>query len=184
MEDDYFNFLYFFALGSKYKHDKYLKDICWRLHHIDYYWTLKMDENRMYDGEEMRKYYLADDNGYLSDYDDIYDPDIFPQKITVFEVLVGFSNRLRRDVSRSFPNSKNKWGIIGVMLSNIFLVLESKKSGEIGENLESIIDNWMRTGELGVIFDKSGERHIGIFGEIGEKDEDLLTQAFNFINFG
>ncbi len=92
-KNEYFEFLLDLGFGS----DKYW-DLAKELHNLDYIWHDRMDENRMYDGIEIRKYYLSDDLGYMPDEIDEYDEYIFPSSPSVLEVLVGFSNRLCRDI--------------------------------------------------------------------------------------
>lgn len=146
---EYFNFLYDFAFTDK----KYY-ELAKCLHNIDYIWYNKMDENRMYDGIEIRKYYLSDDLGYMPDDIDEYDDYIFPSNPSVLEVLVGFSNRLCRDilnwkVSKLMKIFLGNWGI-------------DYRSDE--EEIKSTVLAW-ENGDL------------GIFGEEIDPDLDLWTQA-------
>ena len=67
-EEDYFNFLYDLAFTS----EDYIS-LAKLLHNMDFEWVLRLDENRADDGIEIRKYYLADKNGYLPDTIDVDD---------------------------------------------------------------------------------------------------------------
>lgn len=152
---EYFEFLYDLAFGDNRKYWDVAKD----LHKLDYIWYNIMDENRMYDGIEIRKYYLSDDLGYMPDEIDEYDDYIFPSNPSVLEVLVGFSNRLCRDVinfkiSKLFKIFLGNWGI-------------GYKSNF--DEIKSAVLSW-ENGEL------------GIFGEGISTDLDLWSQATAWID--
>lgn len=147
---EYFEFLYDFAFTS----DKYY-ELAKVLHSMDYIWYNKMDENRMYDGIEIRKYYLSDDLGYMPDDIDEYDEYIFPANPSVLEVLVGFSNRLCRDIL-NWKVSK----LIRIFLENLNLYKKCTDDDYIYETVEM----WL-----------NGD--ISIFGEDVPKSTDLWSQA-------
>lgn len=147
---EYFEFLYELAFGSNNKYWELAKE----LHKIDYIWYNKMDENRMYDGIEIRKYYLSDDLGYMPDDIDEYDDYIFPAEPSVLEVLVGFANRLCRDIL-NWRVSK----LIKIFLGNWGIDWKSDS-----EEIKSVVLSW-ENGEL------------GIFGEEISTDIDLWSQA-------
>lgn len=147
---EYFEFLYNFAFTDR----KYY-ELAKCLHNIDYIWYNKMDENRMYDGIEIRKYYLSDDLGYMPDDIDEYDDYIFPSNPSVLEVLVGFSNRLCRDILN--------WKVSRLMkefLENLNLNKKCTDEDYIYETVEM----WL-----------NGD--ISIFGEDVPKSTDLWSQA-------
>ena len=64
---EYFEFLYDMAFTS----DKYY-ELAKVLHGMDYIWYNLMDENTMYNGIEIRKYYLCDELGYMPEEIDEY----------------------------------------------------------------------------------------------------------------
>lgn len=153
---EYFIFLY--EMG--FKSDKYW-ELAKCLHNIDYIWHNRMDENRYYDGIEVRKYYLSDELGYMPDDIDEFDEELFGEGVSVLEVWVGFANRLCRDVIN--------WKIFKLIekfLGNLGLNEFSDKKWGIGEKeeVEDIIYGW-ENGEL------------GIFGEDINPNDDLWTQA-------
>lgn len=146
---EYFDFLVDYGFNN----NRY-RDLAKVLHNIDYVWENRMDENRMYDGVEIRKYYLCDELGYMPDDIDEYDDYIFPPTPSVLEVLVGFSNRLCRDVLNwEVPK------LIKIFLGNWGIDYKSDK-----DEIKSAIIAW-ENGEL------------GIFGENINTDLDLWTQA-------
>jgi len=152
---EYFEFLYELGFGS----NKRYWDVAVELHKIDYAWYNLMDENRMYDGIEIRKYYLSDELGYMPDDIDEYDEYIFPSEPSVLEVLVGFANKLCRDilnwkVSRLPKKFLGNWGI-------------NERSTK--EEIKDAVLSW-ENGEL------------GIFGDEVCLDDDLWTQAMAWIN--
>ena len=123
-----------------------------------------MDENRIDDGYEIRKYYLADKNGYLPDYIDV-DDIIFPERPSVLEVWVGFSNKICRDMSQNLEI----WGLIRMFCENLGIFVENWGIGEERENIVNTVKMWM-----------SGDFNLNIFGELGNFDEncaDLWSQA-------
>ena len=153
---EYFIFLY--ELG--FKNDKYW-DLAKCLHNIDYVWYNRMDENRYYDGIEIRKYYLCDDLGYMPDDIDQYDEEIFGEGVSVLEVWVGFANRLCRDILN--------WKVcklVEIFLGNLGIDYLTDKKWGIGEQekVENIIYRW-ENGEL------------GIFGDEIDLKKDLWSQA-------
>lgn len=157
-EEDYFNFLYNLA----FKKDDYIL-LAKELHSIEYEWDLRMDENRVDDGYEIRKYYLADKNGYLPDDVDIDDV-IFPERPSVLEVWVGFSNKLCRD-------SLNGWKItdlIKIYLDNL-LLSDQNNSNFNKRNCIYLVESWM-----------SGS--ISMFGEDVDKSTDLWTQSAQWMD--
>lgn len=146
---EYFEFLLDLGFGS----DKYY-NLAKVLHRMDYVWYNRMDENTMYNGVEIRKYYLSDELGYMPDEIDEYDEYIFPSTPSVLEVVVGFANRLCRDVlnwkvSRITKKFLGNWGI-------------GEKSST--DEIESAIIAW-ENGEL------------GIFGPGIDTNVDLWSQA-------
>lgn len=158
-EEDYFNFLYDLA----FRDDDYIL-LAKLLHEIEYVPYLRMDENRIDDGYEIRKYYLADKNGYLPDYIDT-DDIIFPEHPSVLEVWVGFSNKICRDMSRDLEI----WGLIRMFCENLGILVENWGIGEERENIINTVKMWM-----------SGDFNLNIFGELGNFDEncaDLWSQA-------
>jgi hypothetical protein len=151
---EYFIFLY--ELG--FKSDKYW-ELAKCLHNIDYIWYNKMDENRMYDGIEIRKYYLSDELGYMPDDIDEYDDYIFPPEPSVLEVLVGFSNRLCRDILNWRVDK-----LMSIWMRNLKLDKLCNKSVVFVGEVEETIEKWMN-GDL------------SIFGDEVRKTTDLWSQA-------
>ena len=151
---EYFEFLYDFAFTS----DKYY-ELAKVLHSMDYIWYNKMDENRMYDGIEIRKYYLSDDLGYMPDEIDEYDEYIFPSNPSVLEVLVGFSNGLCRDIL-NWKVSR----LMKVFLENLEIDDYTDKQGVDKDMVIDLVTLWMDGGK-------------SIFGEDVPKSTDLWSQA-------
>jgi hypothetical protein len=146
---EYFEFLYDMAFTS----DKYY-ELAKVLHSMDYIWYNLMDENTMYNGIEIRKYYLCDELGYMPEEIDEYDEYIFPANPSVLEVLVGFSNKLCRDVLNwKVPK------LIKIFLGNWGIDYRSDK-----EEIEHAVLSW-ENGEL------------GIFGDDVDTDLDLWSQS-------
>lgn len=148
---EYFEFLLDLGFNGA---DKYY-DLAKILHEIDYIWFNRMDENTMYNGIEIRKYYLSDELGYMPDEIDEYDEYIFPANPSVLEVLVGFSNRLCRDVL-NWKVSK----LMKMFIENLGLDKNRKNSTDVRE----IIFEWM-------------EGDISLFGIDVPKSTDLWSQA-------
>jgi len=136
-EEGYFDFLYDLAFVD----DDYV-EIAKVLHDTTFEWVLRMDENRMYDGIEIRKYYLSDEHGYLPKDIDVNDY-IFPKYPSVFEVLVGFSNRMRRDLSCEMEIFE----LIEMFLKNTKIFLGN---WEVAKNKEKIL-NSIKKWENGAI---------------------------------
>lgn len=148
---EYFEFLLDLGFNGA---DKYY-DLAKILHEIDYIWFNRMDENTMYNGIEIRKYYLSDELGYMPDEIDEYDEYIFPSTPSVLEVLVGFSNRLCRDVL-NWKVSK----LMKMFVENLGL----DKNVRNDHNIYETVDMWMN-GEL------------SIFGDVSTTSTDLWSQA-------
>ena len=148
---EYFEFLLDLGFNGA---DKYY-DLAKILHEIDYIWYNRMDENTMYNGIEIRKYYLSDELGYMPDEIDEYDEYIFPSTPSVLEVLVGFSNRLCRDVI-NWKVSK----LMKMFIENLGL----DKNVRNDHNIYETVDMWMN-GEL------------SIFGDVSTTSTDLWSQA-------
>lgn len=148
---EYFEFLLDLGFNGA---DKYY-DLAKILHEIDYIWYNRMDENTMYNGIEIRKYYLSDELGYMPDEIDEYDEYIFPSTPSVLEVLVGFSNRLCRDVL-NWKVSK----LMKMFIENLGL----DKNVRNDHNIYEIVDMWMN-GEL------------NLFGDDVPTTTDLWSQA-------
>lgn len=152
-EEGYFNFLYDLA----FKKNNYIL-LAKELHAITYEWDLRMDENRVDDGYEIRKYYLADKNGYLPDGIDL-DDDIFPRWPSVLEVLVGFSNKLCRDSLVGWKISD----LFNIYLSNLWLDDMTDRKFDKKKCIY-LINEWMDGG-------------ISMFGDESTKSTDLWSQA-------
>ena len=148
---EYFEFLFDLGFNGANKYYELAKI----LHKIDYIWINRMDENTMYNGIEIRKYYLSDELGYMPDEIDEYDDYIFPQTPSVLEVLVGFSNRLCRDVL-NWKVSK----LIKMFINN--LELDWRVTDD--HNIYETVDMWMN-GEL------------SLFGDLSTTSTDLWSQA-------
>jgi hypothetical protein len=148
---EYFEFLFNLGFDGA---DKY-RELAKILHNIDYIWFNRMDENTMYNGIEIRKYYLSDELGYMPDEIDEYDEYIFPSTPSVLEVLVGFSNRLCRDVL-NWKVSK----LMKMFISN----LELDRRVTDDHCVYEIVDMWMY-GEL------------SLFGDVSTTSTDLWSQA-------
>ena len=148
---EYFEFLLDLGFNGA---DKYY-DLAKILHEIDYIWFNRMDENTMYNGIEIRKYYLSDELGYMPDEIDEYDEYIFPSTPSVLEVLVGFSNRLCRDVL-NWKVSK----LMKMFVENLGL----DKNVRNDHNIYETVDMWMN-GEL------------NLFGDDVPTTTDLWSQA-------
>ena len=148
---EYFEFLFNLGFDGA---DKYY-ELAKILHNIDYIWFNRMDENTMYNGVEIRKYYLSDELGYMPDEIDEYDEYIFPSTPSVLEVLVGFSNRLCRDVL-NWKVSK----LMKMFINN--LELDWKVTDD--HNIYETVDMWMN-GEL------------SLFGDVSTTSTDLWSQA-------
>ena len=160
----YFRFLYVLAFG----YESGWEEVLNTLRHIPYVWRDRMDENRKYDGIEIRKYYLSDKLGYMPDGVDVYDEDIFGRDISVLEVLLGFANRLCRDF------------LVGYTVEEVFCMF-LKNLGILGENgdyivneeaIEYIIEQWEMGDPEYCIF------YVDGLGETG----DLWNQAMRWIN--
>ena len=150
---EYFEFLYDLGFGSSGKY----YDLAKELHKIDYIWYNRMDENRMYDGIEIRKYYLSDDLGYMPDDIDEYDEYIFPDTPSVLEVWVGFANRLCRDIL--------DWRVDKLVK---LWVKELDLRGD-KDSVRTIMDDWM-----------NGESNM--FGlDESQNTQDLWSQAAIFM---
>ena len=150
---EYFDFLFDLGFGNDSKH----VDLAKRLHKIDYIWFDRMDENRMYDGIEIRKYYLSDDLGYMPDDIDEFDEYIFPNTPSVLEVLVGFANRLCRDIL-GWKVKK----LIRFWIDNLGLTRSKTCT-------DDIITDWM-------------EGYINMFGlDESQLPQDLWSQAARWI---
>lgn len=156
-KEDYFNFLYDLSF---YNDDEI--ELAQILHDIPYEWKEPMDENREWDGIEIRKYYLADELGYLPDDIDVYDEYVFPKKVSVFEMFAGFSNRLCRDII-SFMTTQD---LIELWLNNL---------GVLGGRFEdaNFIKNVIKRWE-------KGDKQYYIFKR-GEKG-DLWMRAFKWLD--
>lgn len=149
---EYFEFLFDLGFGGA---NKYY-DLAKELHKLDYIWYNRMDENRMYDGIEIRKYYLSDDLGYMPDDIDEYDEYIFPDTPSILEVWVGFANRLCRD-------------ILDWRVDKLVKLWVKELDLKSDDNLRAIIDDWM-DGELNMFgLDKS------------QNTQDLWSQAAIFM---
>jgi hypothetical protein len=162
--EDYFNFLYDMAFDS----DDYV-GLARILHDIEYRWIDNMDENRKEDGIDIRKYYLADELGYMPDDIDTYDPYIFKDYVSVFEVFVGFANRLCRDVLDGYEVAD----LIYQFCKNLNIYYENWEIGTKEKSVRMSVKKW----ENGTDFNKN------IWG-IGKKAEnlDLWSQAMVWIN--
>lgn len=151
---EYFEFLFDLGFGGA---NKYY-DLAKELHKIDYIWYNRMDENRMYDGIEIRKYYLSDDLGYMPDDIDEYDEYIFPETPSILEVWVGFANRLCRDIL--------DWRV-DKLIKMWVKELGLEKCLSHFPTFKETIDDWMN-GEIYIFPIKSGD--------LGQNN-DLWTQA-------
>lgn len=91
IKKEYFNHLIDIVCDKKHKKVDYipLLDL---LYSIPFTITMEMDENRVSDGEFLRKRWLQDEDlyGYLSEFDD--------EKVTVLEVLIGIAERYEYQV--------------------------------------------------------------------------------------
>ena len=140
---EYFEFLLDLGFNGA---DKYY-DLAKILHEIDYIWFNRMDENTMYNGIEIRKYYLSDELGYMPDEIDEYDEYIFPANPSVLEVLVGFSNRLCRDVLNWKVSKLMKMFIENLGLDKF---TNNKLKDAYGRNrVNEIVVEWMY-GEISI----------------------------------
>ena len=155
--EDYFNFLYDLGFDS----DDYIS-LAKYLHGIEYKWNLRMDENRKFDGMEMRKYYLADDLGYLPEDIDIYDEYIFGEFVSILEMLVGFSNRICRDLTSEYRVFEIVMGI----LDRCGILVENWVFEERIDFVENVVKKW-----------KSGIERCKLFGIEDWEGMDLWTQA-------
>lgn len=155
--EDYFNFLYDLAFDS----DDYIS-LARYLHGVDYRWHLRMDENRKFDGIEIRKYYLSDDLGYMPSDIDVDDEYIFPENVSILEMLVGFSNRICRDLTSEYEVCDIVMGI----LDRCGILVENWIFGEKERSVEKVIKVWI-----------SGIEKAKLFGIGGFEEMDLWTQA-------
>lgn len=150
-KEDYFNFLYDLSFD-----DDDNIELAHILHDIPYEWKEPMDENREWDGIEIRKYYLADELGYLPDDIDVYDEYVFPEDVSVLEMFAGFSNRLCRDII-SFMSTQDLvkfWldnlGVLGGRFEDANFIKNIVKRWEKGDNRYYIFkkgekgDLWLR----------------------------------------
>ena len=158
-EEDYFNFLYDLA----FENDDYFL-LAKLLHSIPFEWVLRMDENRVDDGIEIRKYYLADKNGYLPKDIDV-DDYIFPKTPSVFEVWVGFSNKICRDMCSNWEI----YELINMFLENLEIKVGNWGIKDKEDFVKKRVEDWMLRKKNHLIFKN-------IWG-IGENDADLWTQA-------
>ena len=144
--EDYFNFL--FDLGFDGNDDNL--ELAHMLHDMDYEWYIPLDENVEWNGYEIRKYYLSDELGYMPDDIDIYDSNVFPRSVSVLEMLVGFANKLCRDVI-SFMDVCE---LIEMMLDNLGVLGERYENEKFVKN---IVKRWEMGDERYYVFEK-GER--------------------------
>lgn len=149
--DDYFNFLYDLAFFN----DNNI-ELAKMLHDIPYVCNY---DDRSSDGFEIRKYYLSDSNGYLPDDIDEYDEYIFPDRISVLEMLVGFSNRINRDLTNKkavdeiFEMFMKNWGIWGSSYDDERYVKNVVKRWEMGDERYSLF----KLGEKGDLWSQANK---------------------------
>lgn len=158
--ESYFNFLYSLAFNKI-----GYEELAHELDSIVYNWRLPMDENRMYDGYDIRKYYLCDELGYLPDGVEIYDGDgkLFSQEPTVLEVMVGFANRIYTDITDDY--SVDEW--IWLWLRNLDIIDENGRYDI--DDVVKCIKKW-----------ESGAS-IFFYGEV-ERKKHLWDQCIEYLN--
>lgn len=125
--DRYFEFLYDVGFDD----DDHVK-LAGYLHSIPFSWTLRMDENRLYDGVAMRREF-EDATGYDA-YRYLRDG---INECTMLEFFVGFAHRLCRDMFEDISDSE----LVGEMLENLGVwFYDDEEDFENGDILESISD--------------------------------------------
>ena len=144
--EDYFDFLYFLAFKKR-----GYRGLAKFLFEYPFKWYLLLDENRVYDGIEIRKYYLCDELGYLPDDIDVDNVEIFTPQISVLEVLVGFANRINRDLIRG----KRVADLVWMFVNNLGLVeiwddFEKNPLHSPYEKGGKILENWMSGIDFGL----------------------------------
>ena len=166
-KEDYFNFLYDMA----FENDDYV-GLARILHSIEYRWTIRMDENRVGDGLEIRKYYLSDDLGYMPEDMDVNDPYIFSDFVSVFEVFVGFANRLCRD----FLDDYEVFDLIYMFCQNLGILFENWEVDKKERSIRKTVRNFMLREEKC--------KNIWGFGTKYDdfNDLDLWKQGMRWIN--
>ena len=155
--DDYFNFLYDLAFES----DDYIH-LARVLHEISYEWYNRLDENRMWDGMDIRKYYLCDELGYLPEDIDTEDEYIFPKNVSVLEMFVGFSNKLCKTMLSS------RWRVsdlVKIYCENLGVLGDCDGDEKFVKNR---VKRWLKGGFRGGLFG---------MGEMG----DLWSEASEWV---
>ena len=158
--DDYFNFLYDLAFES----DDYIH-LARVLHEISYEWYNRLDENRMWDGMDIRKYYLCDELGYLPEDIDTEDEYIFPKNVSVLEMFVGFSNKLCKTM---LPSGWRISDLVEIFCKNLDILDEPEGNEKI---IKRRVKKW-----------GNGEGAFSLF--FGEKkwgNGDLWSEASDWI---
>ena len=128
---DYFNYLYNFGFDDDQHHELALY-----LHSLDFAWSMERDENRMYDGLNMRREY----EDYLAGREgDIPDEDI---PCSMLEFFVGFSHRLVRDMFGDEDFDRKE--LLGIMLGNLDIWRFDDSSWDKNAETEvtEILDIW------------------------------------------
>ena len=151
---DYFSFLYNFGFDDE---DHY--NLARYLHTLPYRWTLQRDENRMYDGLNMRREY----EDYLAGRDgDIPGEE---EECSMLEFFVGFSHRLVRDMMSDEDFDRKE--LLGIMLNNIDIWRwdDSRWNKKAESDIKEAIDIW-----VDLDYNKHGEG--GLF-PIAEPYDDL-----------
>ena len=139
---DYFEFLYQTGFDD-YEH----RQLAGYLHTISFDWTNTMDENRMYDGIEMRREY-----GDVNCMNDIFD-----QGCSMLEFFVGFAWRLARDMFSDISCPE----LVKAMLRNLELweiddeYFENEEEEDVTDEIDESLDIWVnceynRHGEGGL----------------------------------
>lgn len=85
--DDYFDWLYFIVVRDNRIKRKSYRKLLSLLHSIDFEYSVDYDENRAYDGRNLRWWYV-DDGGDASIFD-------WEQPCTVLEVLIGMAFQMK-----------------------------------------------------------------------------------------
>ena len=135
--EEYFEWLYDIAVNPKFINESYY-DLCRKLHEIEFYAILEMDENRAADGIGLR--YKFDSEKHMGEYwlEDLRGP------CSVFEMMVALAIRLETEIMCNFKEDRTSVWFLDMLRSlGLDVFVDSDYPTENDEEIELIVDRFL-----------------------------------------
>lgn len=171
---DYFEWMYDMAVNPKYTKGESYYDVCRKLHEIEFYSIIEMDDNRKEDGMSLRYRFARKANYNLDWFYDVEGP------CSVFEMMVALCLRIEEEIMCNFKEDRTSVWFLDMLQSlGLDVFPDTDSPCENDEEIEAIVDRFLereyeRDGKGGLFTVRDPRKDL--------RDVEIWYQAMWYLN--